>query len=108
MPGRPQDLAPDQLLSLDGAVVVDVRTPQEFSFDIGRIEGAVNVSLQDIMTSGFPEDLLAAQHLVLVCRSGGRSGQAAAMLAPHAKGTVYNLVGGMMMWARLGLPMAGR
>lgn len=108
MTKRPQDLAPEQLPALEGAVVVDVRTAQEFSFDIGRIEGSVNVPLQDIMARGFPQDLLAAEHLVLVCRSGGRSGQAAAMLAPHAKGTVYNLVGGMMMWARLGLPMAGR
>lgn len=106
MSGRPQNLSPDQALTLADATFVDVRTPQEYSFDIGRIEGSVNVPLQDIMTSGFPENLLAAPHLVLVCRSGARSGQAAAMLAPHAAGTVYNLMGGMTLWARLGLPMA--
>jgi rhodanese-related sulfurtransferase len=105
MAGRPQNLTPDQALSLADATYVDVRTAQEFSFDIGRIEGAVNVPLQDMATSGFPAELLKAKHLVIVCRSGARSGQAAAMLAPHAEGTVYNLMGGMAMWARLGLPM---
>ncbi len=105
MAGRPQNLSPDRALSLSDATFIDVRTPQEFSFDLGRIEGAVNVPLQDMVTVGFPEELLKAPHLVIVCRSGARSGQAAAMLAPHATGTVYNLTGGMAMWARLGLPM---
>ncbi len=42
--------------------------------------------------------------VVLVCRSGQRSGLAAEMLARHGFDRALNLVGGMQAWARAGLP----
>jgi phage shock protein E len=55
-----------------GAFLVDVRTPAEFSE--GTVKGAVNIPLDNIpdQLSRFKDK----QHIVVFCRSGGRSGKA--------------------------------
>jgi rhodanese-related sulfurtransferase len=58
----------------DGAVVIDVRTPEEF--DEGHVEGA---QLLDIRSSEFAAgvaELDADQDYVVYCRSGNRSATA--------------------------------
>jgi len=82
-----------------GALLLDVRTPQEFAK--GHIEGAVNI----------PHDRVADQierigelaggdkgkPIVVYCRSGRRSGLAKHTLTEHGYGRVTNL-GGMSDW----------
>lgn len=74
------------------AVVIDVRTPEEFRK--GHIPGAVNINLNS------PEflkevDKLDRKHKYYVyCRSGQRSAMACAILAQESFGTVYDLRGG--------------
>jgi rhodanese-related sulfurtransferase len=46
------------------------------------------------------------QPLLLVCRSGGRSGRATAQLAQMGFTDVTNMAGGMLAWAASGLPMS--
>ncbi len=60
-----------------GAVVVDVRTPQEYKH--GHIKGSLNIPLDRISSQA---GKLAAKNKVIIttCRSGARSASAAAML----------------------------
>lgn len=37
---------------------------------------------------------------VVICRSGGRSGEVARFLSAHGFGSVFNLVGGILAWSR--------
>jgi rhodanese-related sulfurtransferase len=45
------------------------------------------------------------EELLLVCRSGGRSGQVAQALARAGFSKVMNLAGGMVAWNAAGLPV---
>jgi rhodanese-related sulfurtransferase len=80
--------------------LVDCREPYEWN--AGRVEGAVHIPLNTIM-SGDTADLDPGKPVVVVCRSGNRSELAALML--QAKGfQASNLEGGMEEWERQGLP----
>ncbi len=76
-------------------VVVDVREQREW--DLCRIPGAKLIPL-----SQFPErvsELNAADNIVLYCRSGGRSAQAASFLSKSGFKQVRNLTGGILAWS---------
>jgi len=76
-------------------VLLDVRTPEEFRSE--RIPGAVNVNIMD---SSFIEKISAldkTKTYFVYCRSGGRSGQACAVMAKQGF-KVYNLAGGITNW----------
>ncbi len=60
----------------DGAYLVDVRTPGEYAS--GSVKGAVNIPL-DKLQAELPK-LKSKKNIVVFCRSGGRSGQAKAIL----------------------------
>lgn len=90
---------------LTEATFIDVRTPQEFRYDIGRIAGSVNIPLQELVVGGLPDELAEQACLVMVCRSGARSGQAASIIAAQAEGEVLNLTGGMIAWTLHQLPV---
>lgn len=83
-------------MKADGALVVDIRTPEEWA-ETGVIEGAKLVTFTD------PESFLAAvgpeladgRDLVLVCRSGRRSGAAAEALQSLIPNRIVSQDGGM-------------
>lgn len=100
---------PDQIAQVDpaeaaelaaaGALLLDVREPAEWT--AGHIPGAVHMPLGALDTAGVPTDRV----VVAVCRSGNRSGRAAAALA-DAGIDVRNLAGGMKAWAQEGRTVA--
>ena len=61
-----------------GAIIVGVRTPQEFKS--GHVKGSKNIPLQ---TLGNSISKLKGKEVVLVCRSGGRAASAKATLSSH-------------------------
>jgi rhodanese-related sulfurtransferase len=73
-------------LVVDGAQLVDVRTPREF--EDSHIEGATNIPLADLETR--LAELDVQRTLVVYCRSGNRSGQASKLLCARGY-TVYDL-----------------
>ena len=75
-----------------GAQLVDVRQPEELVD--GVLPGAVNIPLGELPAR--LGELDADRRVVVVCRSGGRSGRAAEWLAGQGFGDVVNLSGGMM------------
>mgnify|MGYP000859632298 FL=1 len=80
--------------------LVDVRMPDEFSG--GYIPGAINISLQELnqKMNKIPKD----KPVVVYCRSGNRSAYAAQALIQAGYSEVMDL-GGIIEWARAGLPI---
>jgi len=83
--------------------VVDVRAAHEFRGPLGRIRGAGLVPLPELAARA--GEIPRGRPLLLVCRSGGRSGKACEQLAGLGIGPVVNLAGGMIAWNRAGLPV---
>ncbi len=69
-----------QELLLKGALVVDVRSTDEFA--AGHYVGSVNIPL-NALQSQIEVLTASAKPIVIVCFSGGRSAQAVRMLAAH-------------------------
>ncbi len=70
----------------DNAVLIDVRTPQEFQ--AGSVPTAINIPLQE-----FPQhidELKELDQIVVFCRTGNRSGQAKKMLNDTSYEPVLN------------------
>lgn len=81
-------------LVAEGALLLDVRTPQEFAD--GHLEGAINVPVQVLerrLDDVGPKD----RPLVVYCRSGGRSATATSVLRSAGFTSVHDL-GPMGAW----------
>lgn len=84
----------------EALTVVDVRGPDEYNGELGRIPGSVNIPLGDL-----PNRLAALEGakndaIVLVCRTDKRSARAAALLRSAGFRAVEVLGGGMEQWSR--------
>ncbi len=80
-------------LVANGALLLDVRTPQEFSER--HVEGAVNIPVQEL--AGRLQELGAKKRpIVVYCRSGARSASATVLM----KNAGYDVVdiGGIENW----------
>lgn len=101
-----RDVRPEQVFTDRGAArVIDVRDPREFTGELGHLQGAELVPLATLASaaSRWPR----GEPLVLVCRSGRRSEQAAHVLTAAGFRRVMNMVGGMLAWSRAQLPVEG-
>ena len=78
-----------------GYIILDVRTEEEY--DERHIPGAVNIANEDIGTDELPELPNKDQMLLVYCRSGRRSKEAAAKLAALGYTNVLEF-GGIMTW----------
>jgi sulfur dioxygenase len=87
-----------------GARLVDVREADEYVGPLGHIEGAELVPLGRVGQVARAWD--RAQPVVLVCRSGGRSGKAALELEALGFEKVGSMRGGMTRWNEARLPIA--
>lgn len=76
--------------------LVDVREPHELTGPLGRVEGAQNVPLADLLARGLDAD--RSESVVFICRSGRRSAQAAEALARFGFDSVGSVEGGMLAW----------
>lgn len=74
--------------------LIDVREVDEVC--AGHIPGIVNIPLS--LLECRMHELHKNQHYYMICRSGGRSGQATAFLESHGF-DVTNMTGGMLNWA---------
>jgi glyoxylase-like metal-dependent hydrolase (beta-lactamase superfamily II)/rhodanese-related sulfurtransferase len=83
--------------------ILDVREPDEFTGELGHIAGARLVPLGDLARQ--LETLGTIKPIVTVCRSGGRSAQAVAILEKAGFAKTANLAGGMLEWCEHGLPV---
>lgn len=82
--------------------LLDVRSADEYAYD-GHIVGShlLPLPMLALRLNELPKDT----PIICVCRSGNRSGVAAEQLVRQGFSDVTNLTGGMVAWARAGLPM---
>ena len=87
-------------LAQSGALLVDVR--RDYEWEAGHIAGARNVEMNDLTSSAesFPRD----EAIVFYCRTGNRSGMAAAAFR-EAGFDAYHVEGGLRAWANEGLEL---
>lgn len=70
-----------------GAVVIDVRTPQEF--DSGKVPDSINIPLDRIAAN--PERIKNMNRpVIFCCASGARSGNATSIMKQKGLKEVYN------------------
>ncbi|MEF9908175.1 rhodanese-like domain-containing protein [Streptomyces sp. P9-A2] len=101
-PGR---LAPQQAhqQTSDGkAVLLDVRETPEWT--AGHASGALHLPLSRLTAGASLPAVAQGKPVVVICRSGSRSQQAAKL--PAGRGVqATDVTGGMTAWAREGLPV---
>jgi len=84
----------------DGAALLDVRNQDEF--DEARVPDSQLIPLGELKER--VSELPMNQELVVICRSGGRSGMAVGWLVSQGFKAV-NLTGGILDWEEAGLPV---
>ena len=80
--------------------LLDVRTPGEY--DGGHIANSANISVETL--AGQLAQVPTDQPIIVYCRSGNRSAQAAAILRQAGYTQVYDL-GGVIQWEAEGYPL---
>ncbi|MFC2153290.1 rhodanese-like domain-containing protein [Actinomycetota bacterium] len=85
------------------AVVLDIRTPEEFA--AGFIEGAVNIDFYAADFAAQLDQLDKGTEYVVYCRSGNRSGEAMGIFADLGFETVTEIDGGIVNWYESGFPV---
>ena len=90
-----QEEAKEMMLRDDGHIVVDVRRQDEY--DAGHIPGAILIPNEDIGTVPLEELPNLDQIILIYCRSGNRSKQAAQKLFDMGYTNLYEF-GGILTW----------
>jgi rhodanese-related sulfurtransferase len=75
-------------------VILDVRTPQELTGNLGQIDGVINIPVQELVQRVGELEKYKNKDLMVICRSGNRSATATKFL--NEKGfKAKNILGGM-------------
>jgi len=81
-------------------IILDVRTPEEFNE--GHIEGAMLIPVDEL--KGRLDELSVDKPIIIYCKSGGRSRNAASILVENGFTRVYDM-GGITDWIDKGYPI---
>lgn len=95
-----------KIASVSDAVVIDVRTPEEFKG--GSIFNAVNIDFNDNYFEIHTKQLDASKTYFVYCLSGGRSSSAASFMRKNGFKNVFELNGGIMAWRKADLPIVNQ
>ncbi len=87
------------------ALVLDVRTAEEYTGPLGHIPGSHLKPVQQINQWVKELESMKDKPIIVICRSGGRSRMAAQFLQGKGFRNVINVDGGMMAWNAKGLPV---
>lgn len=94
----------DSLIKADtNVVVLDVRTPDEFSSETGHLKNAKLIPVQELEGRIAELSSYKDHTIVAYCRSGARSAKAADILSKKGY-KVVNVEGGITAWHESGLP----
>jgi len=86
----------------DGAVLIDVRNPEEYAS--GHVPGAHLLPLHDLPYRA--DEVPDGAEVLVICRTGSRSLVAAEFLAEQGV-TAVNVAGGTRAWVDSGRPAVG-
>jgi sulfur dioxygenase len=82
--------------------ILDVRSPAEFDGELGHVEGAQLIPLDDLRAR--TSEVATDRPVIVVCQTGKRSALATVILRKAGLTRTANLSGGMVRWRELGLP----
>lgn len=86
----------------DRVSVLDVRSPEELSGELGHLAGAQSIPLEQLRAR--VGEVVVDRPVVVVCQTGKRAAMATTILGKSGVARVANLAGGMVRWRELGLP----
>lgn len=83
-------------------ILLDVRTPGEY--EGGHLKGALNIDYHNDFKSEI-ENMDKEKKYLLYCRTGIRSANAMQLMRYAGFKEVYNILGGIRLWAKEGFPV---
>jgi rhodanese-related sulfurtransferase len=92
-----------QLINHKNAIVLDVREPKEY--DTGHVLNAKLIPLGKLKERMGELEKYRDKPIVVMCRSGNRSGTACFLLGKQGFAQAYNLAGGVQAWQKNNLPL---
>ncbi len=91
------------MINHDNAVVVDVRSADQFS--AGHLPAAINISYADLTANINKLTKYKNKSIILVCTVGQEAAKAGAFLKKSDFNDVYVLAGGVSAWQKADLPL---
>lgn len=91
-----------QLMNQGKTLVLDVRTPAEFS--TGHVRDAKNIALNELAGKLAELEKYKDKPVIVVCQSGIRSTKALTLLKKAGFNQAVSMDGGMADWLKQGLP----
>ena len=92
-----------QLINHKNALVLDVR--EESEYKLGHVLNSMLIPLGKLNERIGELEKFKERPIVVVCRSGHRSGSACVMLGKRGFTQAYNLAGGVTAWQKAKLPV---
>jgi rhodanese-related sulfurtransferase len=92
-----------EVVAQPGVIVLDVRTPEEFS--AGHIANAININLEGADFAKEVSKLDMSATIAVYCRSGNRSGVATEQMSELGFTDMYDMQGGILDWEAAGGPV---
>lgn len=84
----------------DSIILLDVRTVLEFDGSLGHIPGAILIPLAELESRMDELEVYKDAEVIVICRSGNRSGRATRILSDNGF-KAYNMLGGMLAWNKI-------
>ena len=92
-----------QMINHRDAVILDVREDSEYRS--GHVPRSRHIPLSQLNRRLSELEKLKGHPVVVICRTGSRSGRACAALRKNGLEQVYNLAGGITAWEQANMPM---
>lgn len=86
----------------DQVQVLDVRSAPEFQGELGHLDGAQLIPIDELRDR--VNEVRTDKPVIVVCQTGKRAGMGTLILKKAGFAKVANLSGGMVAWRHLGLP----
>ena len=100
---RVSALQATQLMNREKAVILDVRSVEEFA--VGHIRESKNIPLKELSGRMGELDKSKGRPVVIVCAKGLQSNKAASQLKKAGFADAYPLIGGIAEWRSHDLPI---
>jgi rhodanese-related sulfurtransferase len=84
-----------QIKNDSSLVILDVRTPAELTGPLGKIDGVINIPVQELDKRVDELNKYKNQEIAVICRTGHRSSIGTKILLKHGFTKVENVEGGM-------------
>lgn len=76
-------------------IILDVRTPEELSGPLGKIDGVINIPVKELENRVGELEKYKGKDIAVICRTGHRSSIGTEILLKHGFTRVENVEGGM-------------